>query len=471
MSVISHLEPKDVFSYFEEICSIPHGSGNMQKISEYCCRFAEKYGLEYFKDELNNVIIKKPASTGYESHEAVVLQGHLDMVCEKEADYPINFETDPLELELNGDFISAKGTSLGGDDGVAVAMILAILADSGAVHPAIEAVFTTDEETGMYGAEALDVSHLSGKTLINIDSEKMGVLTVSCAGGARTDLSLTLECEKIDAPCYEIVVGGLIGGHSGVEIDKGRLNANKILGEFLKTVGQGTKIISIEGGNKDNVIPSVCRCTLSGNADFVSLTKKFTELNKTLTDPGLYIKVIETEPCESGLTIDSTQKVVNFINELPSGVVKMSEDIDGLVQTSLNLGVLTLNSTCLRATFAVRSSVKKEKDEMISKLKSIAENYGGDFSSHGDYPAWEYRKKSPLRDIMASTYCDMFGEQPQVVAIHAGLECGMFAEKMGNFDAVSIGPDMYDIHSVNERLSVSSTRAIYEYLKEVLKRL
>ena len=469
MRKLSGLKPQSVFAYFEDICNIPHGSGNTKAISDYCVNFAKERGLSYNQDDCNNVIIRKAASKGYESHPTVILQGHLDMVCEKLPECDFNFLTDPLKLCVDGDFISAKGTTLGGDDGIAVALVLAILADNSLKHPPIEAVFTTDEETGMYGAWALDASLLKGRTFINIDSDEMGTLTVSCAGGARTDLTIPVAKESVNAPCFEITISGLCGGHSGTEINKGRLNANKLMGAFLLNVTEPLNILSLNGGEKDNVITSECYCRVSTNADLTAIADAFVEANTIPSEPTLAITISPIAPEKLGFSAEATQKVISFVCELPFGVQKMSEDIEGLVETSLNLGVLKTDSDALRAGVSVRSSVASGKQALLQTLCNITEKYGGTFACYGDYPEWEYRKDSPLREKMVAIYRGLFGNEPQVTAIHAGLECGIFASQLQGFDGISVGPDLFDIHTPRERLSISSVGLLYHYLLKTLE--
>ncbi len=470
MGILSGIKPERVMHFFEEICKIPHGSGNTDKISDFCVDFAKVKGLEVIKDKFNNVIIKKPASKGYESHPTVILQGHLDMVCEKEPDSTIDFATDGLKLKVDGDFISADGTTLGGDDGIAVAMVMAILEDNSLPHPPIEALFTTDEETGMYGAEGLDVSMLSGKILINIDSEEEGILTVGCAGGARADIELSLTKEKASSPCYRIVLDGLIGGHSGAEIDKGRLNANVTLGKFIKTLPFNYNIVNIHGGLKDNAIPRASEAIISCEQNPANFVDAFIMANKVDTDAGLSINVESTNAKEC-FNLESSKHIVDFLCTVPNGIQSMSRDIEGLVQTSLNLGVLKIENDALKATFAVRSSVNAEKYELLDKLSKVAESFGGKYNSHAHYPAWEYRKYSPLRDTMAEVYKKMYGASPKIEAIHAGLECGLFSDKINGLDAVSFGPNLYDIHTTRERMSVKSVERTFDYLKEIIKAL
>lgn len=471
MNILQNIEPKSVMSFFEDICAIPHGSGNTKQISEYCLAKAREMGLEEVADGMNNVIIKKPASVGYENRPAVILQAHLDMVCEKKHDCKIDFEKDGLEIAVEGDFITANGTTLGGDDGIGVAMILAVLKDKNLAHPPIEALFTTDEETGMFGVAALDGSKLFGRKLINIDSEVEGVLTVSCAGGARAEIRLPAEKSVPTSPCYELIIDGLKGGHSGVEIHKGRHNSNMLMAELLKELKHPYNIIDIEGGSKDNAIPARTVCTVSTSEDIKAIATEFK--NKKLTDeePELEIGVFERPYAVSGFSFEASAKITEFLLSLPNGVQKMSEDIKGLVQTSLNLGILKTEKSGIYLTFAVRSSVNDEKTELLSLLKSLTLNAGGEFEESGHYPAWEYRKNSPLRDTMVELFDKLYGKKPVVEAIHAGLECGILSDKLPNLDAVSFGPDMEGIHTPAERLSVSSVERSYNYLCKVLENL
>lgn len=470
MAILNGLQPERVLYYFEEICRIPHGSGNTDAISGYCVGVAERLGLFCRRDEWNNVIIRKPASAGYAEHPPVILQGHLDMVCEKEEDCPLDLAVDGLQLDVDGDWLFAHGTTLGGDDGIAVAMVLAILEDTTLSHPPIEAVFTTDEETGMYGAAGLDVADLAGRTLINIDSEEEGVLTVSCAGGARADIRLDLTREALHLPVYQVTVSGLIGGHSGVEIDKGRLNANVVMGRFLQSLPGEYRVVSVAGGQKDNAIPRQTVCVLATHADLQAAAEAFVQANRVDTDPGLTITV---EPATADTAFDaaSGRTIAGFLSEVPNGVIAMSQNIDGLVETSLNMGVLASDETGLSATFAVRSSVNADKTALLERLKRVAEDFGGTVSAHGHYPAWEYRRESRLRDTMVAVYADLYGRQPVVQAIHAGLECGLFSDKIAGLDAVSFGPNMQDIHTTRERLSISSVERTYRYLLAVLAAL
>lgn len=463
------LEPAAVLRHFEALCAIPHGSGNTKAISDHCLAFAKGLGLECRQDALNNVVIKKPATPGYEDHPPVIIQGHLDMVCEKEPGSDFNFLTDGLKLKLDGDLLFAEGTTLGGDDGIAVAMAMAVLEAEDLAHPPIEAVFTVDEETGMDGAEGLDVSDLKGNIFLNIDSEEEGILTVSCAGGAKAVCALPLEREPNTRPCYKLTVTGLIGGHSGAEIHKGRLNANRVMAEFLKSLAVDYRIVSIAGGLKDNAIPRQTECVIATEGAVSGA--EFVAAHSIETDPDLQILVEAVPKATECYTADCSARIPDFLLALPNGIQAMSQEIEGLVQTSLNLGILTDEGQTLSATFAVRSSVEQEKTDLLAELKRVTESFGGRYSAFGHYPAWEYRKDSRLRETMAAVYQKTYGKAPRIEAIHAGLECGLFAGKIPDLDAVSFGPDLFDIHTTRERMSISSVARTYQYLCAVLKEL
>ncbi len=470
MRKLQYLQPSRLFHYFEEICGIPHGSGNTAAISDYCVNFAETHGLSYVQDKAGNVLIRKPATPGYEAHPPVVLQGHLDMVCEAAPDCTIDFVTDGLRVDTDGEWVFAHGTSLGGDDGIAVAMALAILEAEDLLHPPLEALLTVDEEVGLLGAAALDGSCVKGRRLINIDSEEEGILTVSCAGGVHADVMLPIALEANTLPCYAVTVSGLQGGHSGVEIDKGRLNANVVLGEFLSTLTD-YRLVRIDGGQKDNAIPPMSVCVLATEQDIVPFAAAFEETHRVPGDPELHLSVAQVAVAPRVMTLESTARVVSYLHTAPNGIIAMSEDIDGLPQTSLNLGVLVTDKDFVRAGYALRSSVGAEKAALLERVTAVARTHGGNCTTQGDYPAWEYQKDSVLREVMCEVWEKLYGERPQIVAIHAGLECGYLCEKMPGLDAVSIGPNMQDIHTCRERLSVSSTQRIYRYVCELLKAL
>ncbi len=476
---LAGLEPVCVFKYFEEICAIPHGSGNTKPISDYLVRFAVEHGLKYRQDEANNVIIWKAGTPGYEDHPPVIIQGHMDMVCEKEPDCPIDFETDGLDLTHDGTDLFARGTTLGGDDGIAVAYTLALLASSDIPHPPVEALITVDEEVGMLGAAALDASDLKGRMLLNIDSEDEGVFTVSCAGGATATVTLPIVRKPVYGPCVLLQVDGLQGGHSGVEIHKNRGNANKIMGELLRRI-QGRmpiSLVSFSGGAKDNAIPRSCRVNVVAMGMDISVIAQLAaqlqaEGRSLYNDPDLTITAQEVEAMGGlGLSVEDTKNFVSLINSLPNGIRAMSEHIPGLVQTSLNMGIAKLEGEQIFMTFSVRSSVNQEKEDLINTLKAVAAAHKALYSQMGAYPAWEYREESQLRDVMVGAYRDLYGKEPVVEAIHAGLECGILSDKLPGLDCVSFGPQMRDIHTSREKLNIASTARTWELLLEILKRL
>ncbi len=471
MALLSQTPPERVWYYFEKICAIPHGSGNTKEISDFCMRFAQEHGLAARQDAYNNVLIQKPGSAGLEKHPPVIFQGHLDMVCEQEPDCSLDMRRDGLELFLEGDWLGARGTTLGGDDGIAVAIGLALLEDKTLVHPPLEVLFTTDEETGMDGAIGLDPAWLAGRTLLNADSEEEGVLTVGCAGGARAELSLPVKREAVALPCYRVTVDGLAGGHSGAEIHKGRLNSNVVMGQFLSGLEEDFHIVSLAGGLKDNAIPRQTVCVLATAQELSPAADVFVATHRIPADPALTVTVAPVEAASTAVTAADSRKIARFLSTVKNGVQAMSRDIDGLVETSLNLGILQLEEDALAASFSVRSSVGTSKTALLAQLEETAAAFGGSYSSHSHYPAWEYRKESSLRDVMAAVYEEMTGEKPVIEAIHAGLECGLFSEKLPGLDAVSFGPRMRDIHTTRERLSVSSVERTYGYLCRVLARL
>jgi len=484
MRVLENLEPKTVFHYFEEICNIPHGSGNIEAISNYLVGFAKERNLFVNQDNLKNVIIIKEATKGYEKSAAIILQGHMDMVTVQKSGSTIDMEKDPLKLMIDGDFIYAKDTSLGGDDGIALAYGLALLASKDLQHPKLEVIFTVDEETGMDGAKGIDLSILTGRHMLNLDSEEEGYLLTSCAGGAKVECNLAVTREMQTGSVYQITIDGLLGGHSGAEIHKGRGNASYLLARLLYELKEKVEfsLIKLIGGLKDNAIPRQAQANILVDPEKVSLliqevknceVKIKHELESK--DSSFFVLCKEQKEEKQQeikvLCQESFSKVVNFILVLPNGIQGMSGSIEGLVETSLNLGVMELGAQNLFLRFAVRSSVQSAKEHLIDKMMIIGETFGAKIEAKGDYPAWEYRKDSPLREKMMQVYQEMYGKEMIVQAIHAGLECGFFAAKIKNLDCVAIGPDMEDIHTTEEKLSISSTLRVWEYIIEVLKKV
>lgn len=476
--VLNDLQPSLVFKYFEEISQIPRGSKNEKGISDYLRNFGESLGLETIQDESLNIIIRKPATPGYENAPGVVLQGHMDMVCEKNKSTNHDFMKDPIKLRIDGDYVYATDTTLGADNGIAVAMGLAILASNDIAHPALELLVTVDEEAGMTGAMALDGSLVKGKYILNLDSEEEGYLLVSCAGGVTALSTLPVELVKPEATkkSYLLEVKGLLGGHSGMDIIKQRGNANKILGRLLNLLNVDFDIAKVEGGSKNNAIPREADCVIMVNNDqideFTTQLKDITNIFKhelRTSDPGLEIACSETATPELILNSASKDKVIKMLNLIPNGIQTMSMDIENLVESSTNLGVLRTTDSTVTFECAVRSSVKSLKEDITARMELLVTELGGNLELISDYPAWEYAKDSNLEKVCIEAYKNLTGKEPIIMALHAGLECGLLLDKIPNAEAISFGPNMYDVHTPNEHLSISSTKNTWKYLLEVLK--
>lgn len=511
MGVLDGLRPERVFHFFEEISRIPRGSGNEKQISDYLKKFAQDRGLEYIQDELYNIIIIKEATPGYEREEPYILQGHMDMVTVKDPDCDIDMRRDPLRLYVKDGRISAEGTSLGGDDGIAVAYILALLDEQSICHPRLEMVMTTEEETGLRGAEGIDLSMLRGRQLINLDNEEEGVIITSCAGGARVEVCIPVQWEKIPEQGVQILqvkVKGLLGGHSGGEINKGRGNANYLLGQILKELTKqfAIRLVDMKGGQADNAIPREAEAALvilaeekerillcikketekikeqvgSSDPDFAVLCTEYGETEKTEESRieehnikakkqesynKLYYNGREIEEC---ITAAASNRALDCLTGLPNGIMAMSGDVEGLVQTSLNLGIMEQEQDNLHLTYAVRSSVDQEKEALCRRMQEIAGQAEASATVRSSYPGWAYRRDSLLRDKLSEVFEQMYGHKPQLQAIHAGLECGLLAAKLPDLDCVSIGPDMSDVHTTQESISIDSVARMWEYLLAVL---
>lgn len=481
MAVLENLEPKKVFYFFEEICKIPRETFNIKGISDYCRAFAEERNLDVIQDEADNIIIRKPGTPGYENSEPVILQGHLDMVAEKAPGSSHDFKKDPLELFIKDGLVGAKDTTLGADNGIAVAMVMALLDSDDIPHPPIEAVFTADEETGMGGAVAIDLSVLKGRKLINIDSEEEGILTTGCAGGIAfvSEIPAVREERKGDLVTFEI--RHLLGGHSGMEIHKQRGNAHKMMGRLLERVSRDAEVYlsSISGGLLDNVIAmeDVVKI-LVPEGDGEKVAKAAEEMkavwdNEFMGDEPNY-KV--TSSVLAGVTETvcdraSTDKVIAYLTLVPNGVQGFSRKLEGLVESSLNIGYVQTEDTCIRAAHMIRSSVESQKQMIRIQLEQLGKLVGANTKVVSEYPAWQYDPDSELRKVMEKIYQDMYGKTPVVSAIHAGLECGMFIGKKPDLDCVSMGPQLRDVHSFNERLDIASTERTWNYLKNILAAL
>lgn len=471
---VRQAEPKAVFGFFADISQVPRGSYNTKQISDFLAGFAEDRNLKYFQDELNNVVIYKDAVPGYENAPAVILQGHMDMVCEKVDGCEKDMAKEGVDLAIDGDWLYAIDTTLGGDDGMAVACMLALLDSKDISHPALECVFTVDEETGLEGAEALDCSKLNGKMMINLDSEDEGIFCVSCAGGITAEVTIPVEKTAAAGTSYMITIDNVLGGHSGMEINKEHVNANVLMGRVLAELNASVplNLVYANGGLADNVICKKCEAVICTEAE--DIPEKIAALQSILSDeyhtadPDVRITCAAAEAAEM-LTEESTGKIIDYLMMAPYGVQNMSMDIEGLVETSLNLGALAVRDSEMYALYAIRSSVKTRMDYVCKKLEAVARVLGGKAEFKLPYPAWEYKADSPLRDKCVEVFENMYGRKPQIEAIHAGLECGIFAGKIGkDFDAISIGPDIVDVHTPDEKISISSTARFWEYLCKVL---
>ncbi len=476
MKVLEHLEPKSVFGFFEEICNIPHVSYHEQKLSDYCVNFAKERGLHYEQDDRGNVIIIGEATAGYEETEPIMIQGHLDMVGDKVPSCPIDMEKEPIKVMVDGDYLTADGTTLGGDDGIAVAYGLALLDAKDIPHPRLELVLTVSEEVGLEGATVIDLSCCKAKRLLNIDSEDEGIFTAGCAGGMRVDCDIPVETEVKTGVVCEITTQDFLGGHSGIEIDKGRANAITTMGRFLMLLKDKMTfdIVSINGGVKDNVIPK--------NITIELMTEDMDTLKATLEEFNGYMaveygisdskarfvsNVKEAKECEV-LTEASKEKVLTALNVMPNGIQTMSMDLPGQVETSLNFGVIHLDVNHMSLSFAVRSSLESAKMYVGAKVKQLTEVLGGTAYYRGQYPGWTYARESKLRDLCLKVYKEQYGTDAKVEVVHAGLECGILSSKIEGLDCISMGPDMFDVHTPDEKISISSVARVWEFLKAVL---
>ncbi|VDN46024.1 Aminoacyl-histidine dipeptidase [Petrocella atlantisensis] len=479
------LEPKKVFHYFEAISQIPRRSGHEKQLSDYMVGFAKERGLEVHQDEYLNVIIKKPGTAGYEDAPITIIQGHLDMVCEQNEGTDHDFEKDPIDLVIEGAWLTANGTTLGADNGIAIAYAMALLDAEDIPHPPLEVVMTTDEEVGLTGALKMDKSLLKGSYFINLDSEEEGELTVGCAGGLKATLRLPIShTVKVfdEAKVQVIEIKNLKGGHSGVDIDKNRANADHLMGRILSHLRKGCsfRIVDFVGGSKDNVIPREAKAIIVyESVDHSSFENLYEEVkaqikkeNRTV-EPALTIDIKSMEYNKSLKVFSrkTTDQLIYTLINIPKGIQTMSADLEGMVESSLNLGKCAVEGDTVVMLFAIRSNIRSLKYHMTTQLEWFAKQIGATLTPTADYPEWEFKPDSRLLDKAALVYEDMFNKKPLVKAIHAGLEPGAFLEKLPHLDAISFGPDMEEVHSPNERLHIESTMRTWEFLKALLKAL
>lgn len=474
--VLEGLKPEKVFYYFEEISQIPRGSGNEKQISDYLYNLAKSKGWDVLQDDYLNIIIKKPATKGYENAPTVMLQGHMDMVCEKNEGVEHDFEKDPIKLRIIDGSIYGTETTLGADNGIAIAYVLAVLDSDDLSHPSLEVLITTDEEKGMTGAEKIDGSIFKSKYLLNLDSEEEGVFTCGCSGGCEVKFKIPVKFQKTKKPTYKIIVKGLFGGHSGTDIEKERGNANKILGRVLYDLYVDIDLVNIKGGSKGNAIPREAQALIT-TENIETVKQKISEWNVILkneysfTDSGVTVLLEDLSDEFEPLEKDVFKKVINAVNLIPSGVLSRSTAIN-LVISSNNLGVITQDEQFITLQNQTRSSVKSLITNNIAfVMKQIGEALDIECIIGGYYPGWEYANVSEIREICIDTYRELYRNEPDVGAIHAGLECGLLMEKINGLDAISLGPNAYDAHSPNEHVSIDSTERVYELLLNILKRI
>ena len=509
-AVCGDAEPRRVLRYFEEICGIPHGSFHTEEISDYLVRFAKERNLDYVQDEAGNVIIRKAGLGSAAAHEPIILQGHMDMVLEKTEDCPRYLEREPIVLMRDGDTLYADGTTLGGDDGIAVAMMLALLDADDLSYPDLECIFTVNEEVGMLGAAALDVGALRGRRMINLDSEAEGIFTVGCAGGAEVHMDFAVRRKPRFGTLLRVSVSGLTGGHSGVCITDGRANADLALARILDEVYQAVpfRLIRISGGSKDNAIPRSARADVlfeqgfdreKAAAAFASCTASIRK-EYALTDPDMVTEAhwaVTPDPVQYPMSAKDTRRILRFLNVVPNGLMAMDAMDHAMPQTSLNLGILNSDDDGVHAVSLVRSSINSQKNYLVRRIELLVRALDGECKVAGAYPAWERAPHSPLCEGMASIYERMTGAAPQILVIHGGVECGILAAKIAErdlaagdgyekisyeneeagekrpagLDCVSIGPEMEGIHTPEEKLSISSVQRTWDFLLEVLKEL
>ena len=474
---IKAIDYKKIFHFFEEISYIPRGSRNNQAISDYLVAFAKERNLEYKRDEALNVIIIKEASKGCESMDSVILQGHMDMVCLKDAQSTHDFIKDALSLHVEGDFLRADNTTLGGDNGIAIAYALAILDSDDIVHPRLEVIITTDEEIGLLGADALDTSSLKAKYMINLDSEEESSILVGCAGGMTSSATFKMEKEMVSGVEVKVCLMGLQGGHSGSDINKNRTNSTILSARMMTALmGYSYSLSYMESGEKDNAIPSLSKLTfvvkeedVQGFVNKMEECKAIYQKELVTSEPDFTMVISVGDKGEYAcISKESLTKVLLFITYVPNGIQTWSAEMKGLVESSLNLGICKVDLGQALFSYSVRSSVASYKSYLSGKIAFFTQFLGGTYKTEGEYPAWEYKHDSKLREICVQIYEEEFHRKPIVETIHAGLECGIFSDRMPGLDIISIGPDMFDVHTPKERLSISSTVRVFDYIVKVL---
>ena len=475
-----NLEPSAVFGYFEQICNIPHGSKHEEQISAFLQQFGKELGYETIADEVGNVLIKKPATPGYEDRKCVILQGHMDMVCDKRPDVVHDFTKDPIRLVVDGDWLKAQGTTLGADNGIGVAAAMAVLADKTLKHGPVNCLFTIDEETGLTGAQALDKNLLQGDILINLDSEDEGEIFIGCAGGVCNYADFRFVWDRVAGDMFfmKAEISNLTGGHSGDDISKGRANANKLLNRFLCRIAQKYEfyLCEINGGSLHNAIPRDASAVFAvQSADKESVRVDFNIFaaevrdEYSVTEPDMRLVLQSTDATHRCIDKETTNGLLKSINAVFNGVFAMSQDVPGLVETSSNLASVRMNENTISITTSQRSSIESARDNVSQSVRSAFELGGAKVVTKGHYPGWKPNMNSQIMKVACEQYTALFGGEAKIKAIHAGLECGLFLEKAPHLDMISFGPTMRGVHSPDERLSISSTERFWQHLVALLE--
>lgn len=474
MSLINSTIAPLMFHYFEEISRIPRGSGNEKGIADYLVAFADARGLECYRDGENNVFIKMKASAGRENEDPVLLQGHTDMVCEKLPEVEHDFLRDPLKLYVEDGWLKARGTTLGADDGIAVAAMLALLDGASVSHPALECLFTTAEETGMNGAIAFDFSRVTARRLLNLDSASEAEVVCGCAGGVRSEITLTGARTAVNREALCVKISGLCGGHSGEDIHRGLANANRLIARVLLAVADKmeVRIVSIHGGSKDNAIPRDCMATVvvpdvEAASQIIAEESRNIAAELAAADRDFDCSVDIVTATEAWDVAFSTRLLCAMSNS-PCGVLEMSRDAEGLVEWSTNMGIVRTEGDSATVCWTTRSTMDARLDHTIRSLDALAKTIGGSARHHSRYTGWNFEKNSPLRDSYIAAYQELFGEQVKPVIIHAGLECGLIRAKVPDMDMISIGPENIGLHSPSERLNIASAERFWRVLEKML---
>lgn len=480
---VRNLEPKALWNHFADLNAVPRASKKEERVIEFMMNFGKDLGFETIKDKIGNVVIKKPASAGMEDRKTIILQSHLDMVHQKNGDTVFDFDTQGIDMIVDGDWVSANGTTLGADNGIGVATIMALLTSTEIDHPAMEAMFTIDEETGMTGAIELDPSNFSGEILLNLDTEDDDELSIGCAGGIDTNTTYKYETEAIkdDSIFLELTVKGLLGGHSGMDIDKGRGNANKFMNRALYHLMSTVEfqLVSVDGGSLRNAIPRESTAVIAVNRDVSNgIIAEFNKASDVIKNE---FKSIETEVVFNAATIDASStsamkheelyKILNALYAVHNGIFRMSPDIEGLVETSSSLARVIISDGSFVTQSLQRSSVESTKDDVANTIRASFEAMGCGVVQNGDYPGWQPNKDSAILEIMTKLYRERYNEEPKVAACHAGLECGILMKHLPNVDMISFGPNIRAAHSPDEKCQISSVQKYWEYLLAALKEI